>query len=368
MRYAILSDIHANLEALDRVLADAERCGAESIVCLGDVVGYGPLPQETLSRIRARCSTTLAGNHDDAVSGRGDASAFIDLAGDAVRRHREALDTESIAWLKSLPYTAAIGGALAVHGDATDPERFYYVEDTGDAEANFKATDVQLLFVGHTHVPGIFLTGRSGTVYRTDPQDFTLEDGKRYIVNPGSVGYPREANGQCHSTYALYDTEDRTVTFRRIPFSVASVMQRGQSPRKIRKAVLAGALLGVAALAASGALLLRKPKHIVETETETVVIDKGAALVLDSRDLPVDNGTTAVRPNLVLAKDSAPVDLHVSFLSPAGETIAVEKQTVKRSSTKEWKVPAKTATVRFDILKTRPEDAPTIQSFAPVRQ
>lgn len=365
MRYAILSDVHANLEALQRVLADADRCGADEIVCLGDVVGYGPLPQETLALVRTRCSVVLAGNHDDAVSGRGDASAFIDLAGDAVSRHREALDADALAWLRALPYHATVGEALAAHGDAVDPPRFYYIEDTEDAAANFSATDVQLTFVGHTHVPGIFLTGRSGTVYQTAPQDFTLEDGKRYIVNPGSVGYPREANGQCQSSYVIYDTDDRSVSFRFLPFSVASVMQRGQSPRRIRKAVLAAALLGVAALAITGTLLLRKPKRIVETETETVVVDREAALILETRDLSVTDTMSAVRPNLILARDSVPVDLHVTFLSPTGGMIAAEKQTVKRSSSKEWRLPPNTAKVRFDALRTRPEDTPVIQSFKP---
>lgn len=365
MRYAILSDVHANLEALERVLADAERCGADEIVCLGDIVGYGPLPQKTLALVRARCSVVLAGNHDDAVSGRGDASAFIDLAGDAVRRHREALDADALAWLKALPYHATVGEALAAHGDAVDPPRFYYVEDTEDAAANFSATDVQLTFVGHTHVPGIFLTGRSGTVYQTAPQDFTLEDGKRYIVNPGSVGYPREANGQCQSSYVIYDTDDRSVAFRFLPFSVASVMQRGQSPRRIRKAVLAAALLGVAALAVTGTLLLRKPKRIVETETETVVVDREDTLVAATKTLAVPPAAKAARANLVLAKGSAPVSLRVTSLAGGTETTDPERSKVSKSNAREWKLPDGTDAVRFDVLKIKPEDTPAIRSFEP---
>ena len=197
MKYAVISDLHANESALRRVLADAKSHGADRVVCLGDIVGYGPLPAETLALARKSCVATVAGNHDDAVCGRHGDDTFTGLARDAVRRHREALQPADIAWLKSLPYTCEFGRAVAAHGDLFDPQKFYYVENESDAAATFDATDAQLVFVGHTHVPAIFLVGRSGNVYKTEPQDFTLEDGKRYIVNPGSVGYPRESGGKC---------------------------------------------------------------------------------------------------------------------------------------------------------------------------
>ncbi|MBQ6137338.1 MAG: metallophosphoesterase family protein, partial [Kiritimatiellae bacterium] len=219
MRYAVISDLHANEQALRHTLDDIARQGADRIVCLGDVVGYGPLPVETVALARRRCDVVLAGNHDDAVSGRGDASSFINLAGDAVERHRDALSREDRAWLASLPYTCELEGAVAAHGDVADPEKFYYVDSPEDAVANFNATDAQLVFVGHTHEPAIFVVGRSGTALRAPAQDFTIEDHKRYIVNPGSVGYPREAGGECHSSYVIYDSSARTVTFRYLPFS-----------------------------------------------------------------------------------------------------------------------------------------------------
>ena len=225
MKYAVISDVHANLQALETVLKDAEAQGAEKVVCLGDVVGYGPLPAETLRRVRSAAETVIAGNHDDAVSGRISADDFIDLAADAVKRHRQALSEEELAWLKSLPYTAELEGAIAAHGDFTDSPAFNYMMDGSTVSANLKATDAQLMFVGHTHVPGVYLVGRSGKIYRIDPEDFTLEDHKRYIVNPGSVGYPRENKGQCYSSYVLYDSTQHTIQFRLLPFTVASVMQ-----------------------------------------------------------------------------------------------------------------------------------------------
>lgn len=355
MRYAILSDIHANRDALDRVLADATAQGAETFICLGDVVGYGPRPAETVSRIRETCAVVLAGNHDDAVSGRGDASDFIDLAGDAVSRHREALGPKELAWLGSLPYSCTLEGAVAAHGDICDPSKFYYVENEDDASANFSAGDWPLLFVGHTHVPGLFLTGHSGTVYHTDAQDFTIEDGKRYIVNVGSVGYPREANGQCLSSYVLYDSAERTVCFRFLPFSVASVMQRGRSPRRLGLLTLVTLLLGAAAFAATLVLLL----------TPDAPLSDGEANLIDSRAMSLDSHPRLVRANLTLEKNSPPVLLRTSFKDAQGNTISVESQTVRKSSAKGLKIAEGATRVEFDIFKIHSEDAPRISAFNP---
>ena len=235
MIYAVISDIHANKDALAKVIADARAEGAERIVCLGDIVGYGPEPQETLLLLKSEDAIIVAGNHDDAVSGRIQSEDFIDLAHDAVMRHKEALSQESLKYLSTLPYSAKIEGAIITHGDFLAPEKFGYIESEEDAKDNFLAIDSAVAFVGHTHIPEIFLVGQSGTVYKTQPQDFTIEEGKRYIINPGSVGYPRESGGQCHSSYVLYDSTAKTVEFRFLPFAVSSVMQKGIAPRRISK-------------------------------------------------------------------------------------------------------------------------------------
>ena len=355
MKYALISDIHANLDALEQVLKDARAHGAEQIVCLGDVVGYGPRPAETLARVREACAVVLAGNHDDAVSERADSSAFIDLAADAVQRHREALAPDARAWLKTLPYTAGIDGAVCTHGDLCDPPRFYYISDENDAAANFGATDAQLVFAGHTHVPGIFLVGRSGTVYRTEPQDFILESGKRYIVNPGSVGYPRETDGQCYSSYVLYDTDERSVAFRFLPFSVASVMQRGQTPRRLRARTLAALLAAVAAVAALVAFALAPRVEVAEDP----------ALLVDTRTLPLEPDLRHVRANLELAKGSVPVVLRVAFLGRDDAPLATESLTVKKSCGKEIKVPAGAVQAVFDAVKVSAADEPVLQAFRP---
>ena len=220
MRYAIISDVHANEAALRAVLTDAADAQAEKIICLGDVLGYGPEPVTALELVYRRAHVCLAGNHDDAVAGRFPVEDFTDFAAEAVQRHRAALTREATDWLNHLPYTCAFEGFACAHGDFSNPENFNYVLEPQDALPSWETRTEQLLFVGHSHQPGIFVLGASGTPHRLDAADFTLEDGKRYIVNPGSVGYPR--SGDCRSSYCVYDDAERTVEFRTLPFDLDS--------------------------------------------------------------------------------------------------------------------------------------------------
>lgn len=369
MKYAILSDIHANAEALDRALADAAQNGAARIVCLGDVVGYGPLPSETVARLRATAAVILAGNHDDAVSGRGSAESFNGLAADAVTRHREILSSADLAWLKSLPYTCELDGAIAAHGDFVDPPKFYYVDDAEGAAANFAATDAQLMFVGHTHVPALAVVGDSGTVHLTGPQDFTLEPNKRYLVNPGSVGYPREANGVCHSSYVLYDSAARTVEFRFLPFSVASVMARGKAKGTRRRILLAAVALGAAALAALLAFVSKPAtRTVTKTVTETKVVEvekpEDPALLLARKELTLKPDDRKVRANLRLA--SGPAELTIEFRDPNGHRIGAPfHRTIKESYRQAHKIPEGACAAIFTVRKTTAADAPRLAAFAP---
>ena len=351
MIFAILSDVHANEIALSAVLADARRFGATKIICLGDVVGYGPEPAKTVALIRQNAAVTLAGNHDDAVSGRIAASDFIDLAADAVARHQEALSQESIAWLRNLPYTCSYKSFICSHGDFTSPKTFEYITDESDAAANFAVRSEQLMFVGHSHVPGIFLTGASGKVYALDPTDFTLEDGKRYIVNPGSVGYPRTNGNTCESTYVLYDDEERTVTFRHIPFTVRSVMQTGRNPKQMKKSIIA-AMIAATAIAAAAISWLATPEKRIETVTEVItnnitkVIEKKVPDAVATKHIDrtiertLNQGIKNVQLRVKLAKNSPPVQLQLIFHDADGKTIADERWTVKKRKTTKIKVPS----------------------------
>ena len=370
MVYAIISDVHANAIALSAVLEDARRCGAKKLLCLGDVVGYGPEPESTVSTIRARAAFTLAGNHDDAVSGRLDASDFIDLAADAVSRHREALSEENLAWLKSLPYTYNGKSFLCAHGDFTSPRTFEYVSNEQEAAANFAATKAQLMFVGHSHVPGIFLTGASGKVYSLPPTDFTLEDGKRYIVNPGSVGYPRTNGNVCESTYVLYDDAEKTVSFRRLPFTVRSVMQTGRNPKRLKKRIVA-AVACAAGVAAGAAAWMFAPERRVETVTEvltnsvTKVVEKVVAIrqIDRTENCILFSTDKKVRVEVKLAKGSPAAQIQLVFKDESGKILWEERWTAKKSKKATVSVPQGAASATLSAGRASGDTSATFDTF-----
>lgn len=367
MKYAVISDIHANLQALEAILKDAASQDVERIVCLGDVVGYGPLPAETLRRVRSVAATVIAGNHDDAVSGKISGEDFIDLAADAVKRHRTALSAEELAWLKTLPYTAKLDGAIAAHGDFTDPPAFNYMMDGKTVSANLNATDEQLMFVGHTHVPCVYLVGQSGRIYRIDPEDFTLEDGKRYIVNPGSVGYPRENKGQCYSSYVIYDSSERTIQFRMLPFTVASVMQRGTNPKTVRKRIVAAAILSAALVAGATAWFLApNEEKIVERKTvvEKTVYEDDPALTVDRKTLTLPKSAKTVRAGYKIARGDL-ADLHVLFRAADGSVLQALKFTPKGSANQALKIPENAVSADFVIRRLTRDGNPSVTAFNP---
>lgn len=226
MRYAIISDIHANESALRSVLVDARDSGAEKIICLGDVLGYGPEPVEALETIYREAHISLAGNHDDAVAGRFSTDDFTEFASSAIERHRVKLARSALDWLRHLPYTCECSDFACAHGDFSDPKNFNYILSVEDAEVSFDERGEQLLFVGHTHEPGVFIKKASGEIEKRGAEDFNLVEGERYIVNPGSVGYPR--HGVCRSFYCLYDDEAKRVSFRSLPFDIEAYRKKMQ--------------------------------------------------------------------------------------------------------------------------------------------
>ncbi|HRR33859.1 MAG TPA: metallophosphoesterase family protein [Kiritimatiellia bacterium] len=222
MRIAIVSDLHANLTAWKTVLADLADLKAEQIICLGDVVGYGPHPVEVLESVYSVVNVTLMGNHDAAVCGRLSTENFSPRAATAVARHRELLTATALEWLARLPLTYEGDGFRCVHSEFSEPEAFRYVVAPEDALPSWRATPEQLLFVGHSHLPGIYVIGESGVPHFVEPFDFELEEGKRYLINPGSVGYPRVGNRR--SSYCIYDDAARAILFRQLPFDTATYL------------------------------------------------------------------------------------------------------------------------------------------------
>ncbi|MBO5940484.1 MAG: metallophosphoesterase family protein [Kiritimatiellae bacterium] len=375
MIYAIISDIHANSIALSSVLNDARKHGARKIICLGDVVGYGPEPELVSTAIRIKASVALAGNHDDAVSKRIDGSDFIDIAADAIARHREALSEENLKWLKGLQYVYSGKSFSCAHGDFTSPKSFNYISSEKEAAANFSACNAQLMFVGHTHEPGIFLTGASGKIYTLAPTDFTIEEGKRYIVNPGSVGYPRTDGNVCESTYVLYDDGEKTVTFRRIPFTVRSVMQTGKNPRRIKKrtviaiaffaAATAVALtLGMAASGRTGTVAPVHTNHVTKIIKREIIkispvpqTDKTEKIILFSTD-------RKVKVEVKLSKNSPPAHLQLQFCDDNGKILREERWTAKKSKKTTVSIPKNSASALLTAGRTTGEKPAVFDIFS----
>lgn len=216
MIYAILSDIHANPWALERALDDARTQGAEKFICLGDVVGYGPDAVGAVKLARNSFDAVVMGNHDAATLGLISTTDFRPEAREGALRHRAELPEENLAWLRELPLVHRTRTFLAAHGSVSTPEQFPYVTDVGTALAAFRVMrQIPLSFVGHTHASlwiGL-LPGGKLLAERSDTLE--IDTRHRYIVNVGSVGYPRN---ESESVYVLYDSRKHLVTWRRLPF------------------------------------------------------------------------------------------------------------------------------------------------------
>lgn len=228
MLYAIFSDIHANPQAFDKALADAREHGAERFLCLGDVVGYGPDPRGAVKSVRAACGVTLMGNHDAATAGLIDTWNFRMEARVQVARHAKELADDELEWLRELKYVyRAPGNAFAAaHGTLAHPMDFGYISKESEgrmAFAELARKGLRLLFVGHTHFSMWCSIDAGGHIVAERADELKLEKGKMYIVNVGSVGYPRN---EPHSVYALYDTHLKVVRWRRLAFDFDGYFKR----------------------------------------------------------------------------------------------------------------------------------------------
>ncbi len=220
MKFAIISDVHANPTALERVLADAEQCGAEQVICAGDVVGYGPYPSETIRVLREREIPTIMGNHDRAVANYIGIGYMIGSAQAGVNRHRAELGEDDLAWLRSLPYVYLGDGFEVAHGSCYSPMDMRYVRDRQAARDSILNGRERLQFVGHTHQEALYRVKTEGypDSEQLEPHDFKMDDKWSYLVNVGSVGYPRV---NPYSSYVIFDSVTGEVQFRKVDFDFA---------------------------------------------------------------------------------------------------------------------------------------------------
>jgi predicted phosphodiesterase len=233
VRILLLSDIHANLEALDACLGDAP--SFDSIVNLGDIVGYGASPNEVTERSREIGTTFVRGNHDKAATGGMEVEDFNPMAAAAALWTRNELTSENLEWLRALPHGPVplpeFPDVHLVHGSPNDEDE--YVVSLGEALAPLITLTTPLTFFGHTHLQGGFFANGSSadgfrpeykTVGQAESVPLQLKNSARYLINPGSVGQPRD--GDWRAAFGLFDTEAMVVHFHRTPYNLKAAQDR----------------------------------------------------------------------------------------------------------------------------------------------
>jgi len=230
VRYLILSDIHANWEALQAVLAAAEGL-YEEILCLGDLVGYGADPNPVVEWVRDHVKVVIRGNHDKACSGIDSLEWFNEIARLAATWTHDGLSQENLAYLMRLVKGPAyVNGMILVHGSILDEDE--YVVSPRDAAQVFPYLDSKITLFGHTHLQGGFALSQDKLqIIRPQPslgpQYLEIQEDEKYLLNPGSVGQPRD--GDWRSAFVVYDTEQRHVVFYRIEYDLATAQEKIRS-------------------------------------------------------------------------------------------------------------------------------------------
>lgn len=225
MRYGIFSDIHGNLQALEAVTKALSREAIDQYCCLGDIVGYGANPHECIETVKGLETVSIAGNHDWAVIGKTDTADFNPLARAAIDWTKVHASPEDLNFLNRLELIFKNEEFILVHGALPVPEIFYYLEpdDIASAARMFFVMENRLAFIGHTHLPGIFMERGSDIRCLRDWQ-IRMKPGIRYIVNVGSVGQPRDGNPL--AVYGIYDTNQQTVSLKRISYDIPEAQRR----------------------------------------------------------------------------------------------------------------------------------------------
>ncbi len=225
MRYGIISDIHGNLPALEKVLGELEGLNIGKYLCLGDVVGYNPWPNECCALVRELDCATVRGNHDEAVVDDGCADDFNVHARETLLWTRENLSAENREYLGDLPHSLVVDELTLCHGSL--PEPFAYVASPLEAMPTFMAMRTQICFIGHTHYAEWYelQEGEQRCVQHlaTAGAEFGIEDERRYVINQGSVGQPRD--GDTRASFGVYDDEERRMEIRRVIYDIGRVQR-----------------------------------------------------------------------------------------------------------------------------------------------
>ena len=222
MRIALFGDIHANLEALEAVLADASQQGVSDYVCTGDVVGYNADPAACLEIVREMNCPIVKGNHDEEASGNHSLDNMNPVAATALEWTRNQLSDEQRLWLSRLRMVRQVKDFTVVHSTLDQPANWNYVTNRFDAMSNFSYQFTPICFHGHTHVPRVYL--KTDKVQEVPAESIAIEAGTKYFINVGSVGQPRD--GDWRACYAIYDLELQLVVFRRVEYDIAKAQAK----------------------------------------------------------------------------------------------------------------------------------------------
>lgn len=223
MIYGIISDIHANLEALEAVLARCEELGVEQYICVGDLVGYNANPSECLEIVRnLPLAAIVKGNHDEQASEDLDLSEFNPQAAKAIEWTRDQLSQEQRDYLRDLPMKARAGRITVVHATLDNPDMWGYIMDKYAAEASLSYQFSQVCFYGHSHVPMAF--DRQMDVEMMESGVIEVQPGHKYLINPGSVGQPRDKDPR--ASFATYDTDECLIKLHRLEYDIESTQKK----------------------------------------------------------------------------------------------------------------------------------------------
>lgn len=228
MKIALLSDIHANLPALEACLMQCRQLGIEQIIVLGDIVGYGPDPEPVTQRIMELASQgalVIRGNHDEAIGRL--AADMNRTAARALSWTREQLSVEAKQYLAHLPMKINDGRLLFVHGDASNPGAWNYVTGEQEARISLSGTSADIVFSGHVHVPALYCLSNTGKLLGHRPVtnvSIPLLPQRRWLAVVGSVGQPRDGNPA--AAFCIFDSGKRLLTYHRVPYDVESVANR----------------------------------------------------------------------------------------------------------------------------------------------
>jgi len=224
MRLALLSDAHANLEALQAVVKDLEAQSIEKVFFLGDAVGYGADPNKCIKLIDNLCEIKLLGNHDFVALGLESPQYFNLMAQQSILWTRKELSKKSVQLLADFEMEATFLDYFLVHATPENPSEWNYILTIDDANRNFEYFSQTICFIGHSHQAGIYRRDADGTVTFLQEETYTAEENCRYIINVGSVGQPRDGNRD--SCYAIVETDNHSIEFRRVQYDVEKAQEK----------------------------------------------------------------------------------------------------------------------------------------------